>query len=158
MTPLASTLRRAHGWRAGAASFAVGALFSAGLVVSGMTLPAKVIGFLDLGAARGWDPSLALVMLGAIAVYATALRVITKRRAPLLEPKFYLPTKQDLDVRLIAGAALFGVGWGLGGVCPGPALVGLASGALPAVIFVVAMLGGMELFRIVDALRARSDG
>lgn len=151
MTPVvASSANTPSAVRNGIISFLVGAIFSAGLVISGMTLPAKVVGFLDV--ANGWDPSLAFVMLGAIAVYATAMRLITRRKAPLLEPKFYLPTRKDIDVRLVAGAAVFGVGWGLGGVCPGPGLVGAASGALPAVIFVVAMAGGMELFRIFEAL------
>jgi uncharacterized protein len=151
VTPIASPFpAMSAGLRAGAASFLVGILFAAGLVLSGMTLPAKVIGFLDLGG--GWDPSLAFVMAGAIVVYALAMRLITKRRRPIFEPKFYLPTRKDIDLRLVAGAAIFGAGWGLGGVCPGPALVGAASGALPAVVFVAAMFGGMELFRVFEAL------
>lgn len=153
MTPLAASTSRPSTARLGIISFFVGGIFSAGLIISGMTQPAKVVGFLDL--ASGWDPSLAFVMMGAIAVYATAMRVITRRKAPLLEPKFYLPTRKDIDARLVVGAALFGVGWGLGGVCPGPGLVGAASGALPAVIFVVAMFGGMELFRIFEALNRK---
>jgi uncharacterized membrane protein YedE/YeeE len=118
-----------------------GALFAVGLAVSGMTRPAKVVGFLDLSGA--WDPSLAFVMLGAIGVHFVATRLITRRARPLFEERFHLPTRKDLDARLLLGAALFGVGWGLGGFCPGPGLVSAASGSLPAFVFVVGMTLGM---------------
>lgn len=99
------------------AAFGTGALFAVGLAVSGMTKPSKVIGFLDIAGA--WDASLAFVMVGAIAVHFVAHRVVMRRPSPLFDEEFHLPTRKDLDVRLILGAALFGVGWGLGGFCPG---------------------------------------
>lgn len=125
------------------ASFGAGGLFGAGLVVSGMTRPAKVIGFLDVG--RNWDPSLALVMVGAIAVHMVLLRVILRRKAPLYDLRFHLPTRRDIDWRLVLGAAIFGAGWGLGGYCPGPGLVSLGAGLLPALVFIAAMALGMRL-------------
>ena len=119
-----------------------GALFGAGLLVSGMTQPARVIGFLDV--AGPWDPGLAFVMGGAVLIYAAALRWIRRRRpAPWFDVKFHLPERRDLDAPLILGAALFGIGWGLGGLCPGPAIVSAASGSLPGLAFVAAMLAGM---------------
>jgi uncharacterized membrane protein YedE/YeeE len=124
-----------------------GLLFGAGLVVSGMTLPDKVIGFLN-PFSGAWDPSLALVMVGAIGVHTLLLRVIVKRRAPVVDTKFHLPTRRDLDPKLIGGAALFGIGWGLGGVCPGPGLVGAVSLASPLLLFVGGMTLGMGLFRL----------
>lgn len=125
-------------------SFVSGLLFAIGLGISGMTRPVKVIGFLDFFGA--WDASLALVMVGAIAVYFVAYRISTGMRAPLFASKFGLPTLSDLDLKLILGAAIFGVGWGLGGFCPGPALTSLASGAAPILVFVVAMVLGMYLY------------
>jgi uncharacterized membrane protein YedE/YeeE len=118
-----------------------GALFGVGLGVSGMTQPSKVIGFLDV--AGHWDPSLAFVMIGAIAVHFVLLRLIVRRRAPLLDERFHLPTRDDLDAKLVLGAAIFGVGWGLGGFCPGPGVVSTASGGTTALVFVGAMLAGM---------------
>lgn len=126
-----------------ALSFGAGGLFAVGLGVSGMTKPAKVTGFLDLLGA--WDASLAFVMVGAIAVYFVAHRLITRRSRPLFDTRFHLPTRKDLDARLLIGAAIFGVGWGLGGYCPGPGLVAAATGALPAVVFVLSMAVGMKL-------------
>lgn len=120
-----------------------GVVFAIGLSVAGMTLPSKVIGFLDV--TGDWDPSLGFVMGGAVGVYAVASRLILRRGTPVLAPRFELPTRRDLDVRLLLGAALFGVGWGLSGYCPGPAVVGLAKGAQPTAIFVGAMLLGMLL-------------
>jgi uncharacterized membrane protein YedE/YeeE len=120
-----------------------GALFGAGLVVSGMTDPAKVIGFLDI--TRDWDPSLAFVMGGAVTVYALALRAIVKRARPWLDTRFHLPSRRDIDAPLVVGAALFGIGWGLGGFCPGPGIVAAAGGATTALVFVAAMLAGMLL-------------
>ena len=124
-----------------AAAFSTGALFAAGLAISGMTKPAKVVGFLDVSGA--WDASLAFVMLGAIAVHFIAYRLVMQRSAPLFDGKFHVPTRKDIDLRLMFGAALFGVGWGLGGFCPGPALVALGAGSLNAVVFVVGMTVGM---------------
>lgn len=120
-----------------------GAVFAVGLLLSGMTDPAKVIGFLD--PIRGWDPSLAFVMGGAVLVYTMLFRAIRQRARPWLDVTFHLPTRRDLDRRLILGSAVFGVGWGLGGLCPGPGLVAAASGSVAGILFVGAMLAGMLL-------------
>jgi uncharacterized protein len=120
-----------------------GALFGLGLAVSGMTNPAKVIGFLDF--AGGWDPTLAFVMGGALLVTIPAFRLILGRQRPILADGFALPTKTSLDARLLGGAALFGVGWGLSGFCPGPAVVALTTGLTPVFAFVAAMVAGMVL-------------
>ena len=125
------------------AAFACGLVFAAGLVAGGMTQPAKVVGFLDVTGA--WDPSLALVMGGALGTHALLRRFVLTRSRPLLAPAFSVPTRQDLDRRLVAGAAIFGVGWGLGGFCPGPALVALGGGMPAALVVVPAMLVGMLL-------------
>ena len=130
-------------------SLLAGLLFGVGLAVSGMTRPSKVIGFLDIGGS--WDPSLALVMVGAIAVHFVAYRLITRRSKPIFDDKFHLPTRRDADPRLIVGALLFGAGWGLGGFCPGPALVSAASGVFPAILFVAAMTAGMILEQATTA-------
>lgn len=135
-------------------SFASGLLFSVGLVVSGMTLPSKVVGFLDV--TSGWDPSLALVMIGAIAVHSVLFRVIMRRPSPVLEATFAVPTRKDIDAPLVVGAALFGVGWAIGGVCPGPGIVSAASGAGLGVVFVISMIAGMSLHRVYDAARVRA--
>ncbi len=123
------------------AAAAGGALFGAGLLVSGMTRPEKVVGFLDVTGA--WDPSLALVMAGAIAAHVVGRRLVQRRGAPLFGEHFHVPTRADLDPRLVAGAAIFGVGWGLSGYCPGPALVAAAGGVPPALLFVAAMTVGI---------------
>ncbi|MBX3228086.1 MAG: YeeE/YedE family protein [Labilithrix sp.] len=120
-----------------------GGLFGVGLVVSGMTKPAKVLGFLDVAGA--WDASLALVMVGAIGVHAAAYQWLRRRGAPLFAPRFDLPSRTGLDAPLLAGAAIFGVGWGLGGFCPGPALTSAAAHAPGAVAFVAAMSAGIVL-------------
>jgi len=119
-----------------------GALFGAGLIVSGMTRPARVIGFLaPLG---GWDPSLAFVMAGAVLAYAAAFRIIRRgRERPWFDVRFHVPARRDIDARLVLGAALFGVGWGLGGLCPGPGIVSAFAGSTSAMAFVIAMLAGM---------------
>jgi uncharacterized membrane protein YedE/YeeE len=109
-----------------------------------MTRPSRVQGFLDVGG--DWDPSLALVMVGAIAVHFVALRIIVRRRtAPLFDDRFHLPTRRDADPRLVVGALIFGTGWGIGGYCPGPAITSAASGMFPAIVFVAAMTAGMIL-------------
>lgn len=119
-----------------------GALFGVGLLISGMTQPARVVGFLDLAGA--WDPALGFVMGSAVITYAILFRVIRKRRKhPVFEPKFSLPTRRDLDLQLVLGSALFGIGWGLGGLCPGPGIVAAAGGSSTALAFVAAMLAGM---------------
>lgn len=117
-----------------------------------MTLPSKVVGFLDLAGA--WDASLAFVMIGAIAVHFVLYRVIARRRSPLFDASFHLPTRKDIDRRLVAGAALFGVGWGLGGFCPGPGLVSAGAGSLNAIVFVV----GMTLGMLLEQAAARGSG
>ena len=125
------------------AAFGCGLVFACGLVAGGMTQPSKVVGFLDVTGA--WDPSLALVMGGALGTHALLRRFVLARPRPLLAPTFYVPTRSDLDARLIAGAAIFGVGWGLGGFCPGPAIVALGAGMPAALVVVPAMLAGMLL-------------
>ncbi len=117
-----------------------GLLFGAGLLVSGMTMPSKVLGFLDV--AGDWDPSLAFVMVGGIGINLVLGRLLLKRAAPLWAPGFSLPTATAIDGPLVWGAVIFGIGWGLGGYCPGPALVTAAGGG-QALLFVAAMLVGM---------------
>lgn len=132
-----------------------GVLFGAGLVVSGMTLPDKVVGFLDMFGGS-WDPSLALVMAAAIAVHAAAYRWIKGRPSPLWAERWSLPTRRDIDGRLLLGAALFGAGWGLGGFCPGPGLLSLTGGGVSGIVFVLAMLGSMVgVGRVEAQLEAR---
>ncbi len=132
---------------------AAGLLFGAGLAISGMIDPEKVLGFLDVAGA--WDPSLAFVMAGGLAVTFVGYRVVLRRPAPLLEPRFQIPTRRDIDGRLVGGAALFGLGWGLVGLCPGPALSAIGLGGPSVWLFVAAMLAGMLGFRVVDRLRQR---
>jgi uncharacterized membrane protein YedE/YeeE len=128
----------------------VGVVFGLGLVISGMTRADKVITFLDV-ASGAWDPSLALVMVGAIAVHAVLFRVIVRRSSPLLDVKFHLPTRKDIDWRLLVGAGLFGIGWGLGGVCPGPGLVAAASFSSSMLLFVGGLIVGMAVFQKTNA-------
>jgi uncharacterized membrane protein YedE/YeeE len=136
-------------------AFVSGFIFAIGLGLGGMTQPAKVTAFLDF--AGNWDPSLAFVMGGAILVYAPLYRLIRRRPTPLFASTFSVPTRTDIDPRLPGGAALFGVGWGLGGFCPGPAVTSLASGHLSVVTFVASMLAGMYLFKLVDNLKMRRE-
>jgi len=128
--------------------FLAGLLFGWGLLLAGMTDPGKVLGFLDLAGA--WDPSLALVMGGAIAVAVFAFRGAGRRTRSFLGGALHLPRSRDIDGRLLAGAIVFGIGWGLAGFCPGPALVSMASGTPEALVFVVAMIAGMLAFDLVD--------
>lgn len=129
-------------------ALAAGTLFGLGLAVSQMVNPRKVLAFLDV--AGDWDPTLAFVMAGALAVTIPAFRVILKRRQPWFAADFSLPTRKDLEPRLMTGAALFGVGWGLVGFCPGPALTALVTGYASVVLFVAAMLAGAVLFQWLD--------
>ncbi|HLN85596.1 MAG TPA: DUF6691 family protein, partial [Candidatus Limnocylindrales bacterium] len=124
-------------------SFASGIIFGLGLAISEMINPARVIGFLDI--AGRWDPTLMFVMGGALAITLPAFALIFRRRRPLLDGQFFLPTRRDIDRPLLLGAALFGIGWGLGGFCPGPALAALASGSPGVFIFVLAMIIGQRL-------------
>ncbi|HEY0985872.1 MAG TPA: DUF6691 family protein [Kofleriaceae bacterium] len=119
-----------------------GALFGAGLVISGMTQPARITHFLD--PLHGWDPSLAFVMAGAVAVYAAGY-AWTRRRLdrPWFDIRFHVPARIDIDPQLVIGAAIFGIGWGLGGLCPGPGIVAAASGSTSAIAFALAMAAGM---------------
>jgi uncharacterized membrane protein YedE/YeeE len=132
-------------------SYGVGLTFGAGLLVSGMSQPAKVVGFLDV--LGDWDPSLAFVMGGAIAVHVLAYRLVTRMPHPLWAPKWGIPSRKDVDGRLLAGAALFGAGWGLGGYCPGPALTSVAAGAPETLLFTGSMLAGMWGFTLWEAAR-----
>ena len=144
---------RAHGGEI-VVSFLAGLLFGAGLLVSGMANPAKVLGFLDLFGA--WDPSLALVMAGAVGVGLVGFAFGGAKERSALGLPMRLPASAPIDRRLVAGAAVFGVGWGLAGFCPGPALVALATGSPRAILFVASMLAGMALFEMVDRRRARA--
>ena len=127
------------------AQFSIGLLFGAGLIVSGMSNPAKVLNFLDIAAisAGTWDASLAFVMAGAIAVTFIGFRLVTRRDRPVFGDTFHLPTAQDIDGRVLAGPAIFGIGWGLAGFCPGPAFTALGGGTVDAALFVTSMLIGM---------------
>jgi len=133
--------------------FAVGLLFGIGLIVSGMTDPSKVLGFLDLFGA--WDPSLAFVMGGAILVGVFAFAVARKRTTSFLGGAMRLPHATDIDRRLVLGGIAFGAGWGLAGFCPGPALVSLGAGEVKAAVFVLAMLAGMALFELFEWFQGR---
>lgn len=133
--------------KSGVVAFLAGVLFAVGLAVSGMTQPAKVIGFLDVTGA--WDPSLAFVMIGAIGVHFVARRWILRRSAPLGAAAFDEPTLTKIDAPLVVGALIFGVGWGISGYCPGPAIVTLGTGSLPGVVFFAAMASGMWAHRFV---------
>ena len=136
-----------------ALQFLVGLLFGLGLLLSGMTDPGKVLAFLDLGGA--WVPSLALVMGGAVAVGLVGFRLARDRTHAILGNRMQPPDVRTLDRRLVVGSLAFGVGWGLAGFCPGPALVSVAAGQTQAALFVLAMLAGMALFEWLQRLRAR---
>ncbi len=127
----------------------VGFIFSVGLGISGMTQPQKVFGFLDIFG--NWDPSLIFVMIGAIIVHFIAFRIIKKNQKPLFSNHWHVPTKNEITPALIIGSTLFGIGWGLGGYCPGPAIVSLASSEIRPIIFVISMICGMYLFKILDS-------
>lgn len=129
----------------------VGLVFGFGLLLSGMANPDKVLSFLDLAGA--WDPSLALVMGGAILVGAIAFTVAGNRKTSFLGEEIRIPTKTRLDQRLVVGSLGFGVGWGLAGFCPGPALVAVGAGEIKAIVFVMAMLAGMSLFELIERQR-----
>lgn len=132
-----------------ASSFAAGLLFGLGLIISQMVNPAKVLAFLDIFG--NWDPSLAFVMGGAVLVSALGYAYAKRRGVPVLAPKLEIPTRRDLEPRLLTGAAIFGIGWGLVGLCPGPALTILPFGHWQAFVFVAALLAGMAIFRFVPA-------
>ena len=129
-------------------SLLAGLVFGIGLIVSGMANPAKVLGFLDL--AGRWDPSLALVMAGALSVGLIAFAVAKRRTQSFLGTEMKLPKARDIDRRLVGGGLLFGIGWGVAGFCPGPAVVALGMGEAKAVVFAVAMLVGMSVFALLE--------
>ena len=129
-------------------AFAGGLLFGTGLIISGMTDPSKIIGFLDVAGA--WDPSLAFVMCGAVLVGFIAFRFARRRTASFLGGAMHLPNTRQIDRPLILGSLAFGVGWGLAGYCPGPAVVAFGAGQDKAVVFLVAMIAGMALYEAAD--------
>ena len=129
-------------------SFIVGLIFGIGLILAGMTNPAKVIGFLDITGT--WDPSLAFVMGGAILVAIVAFRFANKRTVNFLGGAMRMPTSDMIDKRLVIGSLLFGAGWGMAGFCPGPAITSIGTGNPKAVIFVIAMIAGMAIFELAD--------
>ena len=140
----------------GVAAFAAGLVFGVGLILSGMTDPGKVIGFLDL--AGNWDPSLAFVMAGAILVAFFAFRLAARRTRSFLSGAMHLPQRRDIDARLVGGSIVFGIGWGMAGFCPGPALVSFASGVEPAAVFVAAMLFGMAVHITFERIFRKPQG
>jgi uncharacterized membrane protein YedE/YeeE len=127
----------------GVPAYVAGLIFSVGLGLSGMTRPSKVIGFLDFSGK--WDPSLLVVMASAVGVYGMGYHLVVRRARPLLDDRFYIPPRGRLDPTALIGGAIFGVGWGLGGYCPGPALVSIATGAAPVLLFVAAMALGLAV-------------
>lgn len=133
-------------------TFIAGLIFGAGLTVSQMVNPTKVIAFLDI--TGDWDPSLAFVMGGALLVTFIGYKFVLKSRTPFFDERFRLPTRKDIDGPLIIGAALFGIGWGLAGLCPGPALASLSFAGQNGLIFVASMLGSIAAFRMVKARRS----
>jgi uncharacterized membrane protein YedE/YeeE len=137
-------------------AFVAGLVFGLGLIVAGMANPAKILGFLDI--AGKWDPSLALVMAGAIAVGLVAFTLARRRTVSALGSPMQLPSARTLDARLVGGSLMFGIGWGLAGFCPGPAIVALGAGYAKAAVFVIAMLLGMGVFELIEHYRARADG
>jgi hypothetical protein len=133
------------------ASFGCGLIFGAGLLISGMSEPEKVLGFLDIFGA--WDATLAFVMAGAVAVATIGFTLARRRAAPVLAPKYFWPERNEIDAPLVIGAILFGIGWGLVGICPGPALVNLAGLSQPILVFVAAMAVGMLAYERYRAWR-----
>jgi len=144
------TLTKSH-----LAAFLSGLVFATGLVLSGMTQPEKVIGFLRV--TRDWDPSLAFVMIGAILVHSLAYHLWLKgKKQPILAPTFNIPTNKKIDGRLLLGASLFGLGWGLGGFCPGPAVVSVMSLNSSTTLFMLSMVSGMVIFHFYESWRQKA--
>lgn len=141
------------------AALACGLLFGVGLTISQMINPAKVLSFLDVAAipSGGWDPSLALVLIGAVVTTLIGYRMVFRHRHPLLAEAFTLPARRDIDARLVSGSVLFGAGWGLVGLCPGPAIAVLGIDGLGALVFVLAMLAGMAAYHLGFERRRRSE-
>lgn len=137
-------------------SLLVGLVFGTGLIIAGMADPSKVLGFLDV--VGNWDPSLALVMAGAIAIGLVTYRLAGRRTVSLLGKPMNVPVVENVDRRLVIGSALFGIGWGLAGICPGPSFVLLGIGSAKGLVFVMAMLAGMVLFELYQRFdRTRRD-
>jgi len=134
-------------------ALAAGLVFGIGLLVSGMADPAKVLGFLDV--AGRWDPTLLVVMATAVPVAAIAHRIADRRKATFFGVAINLPQTRDIDRRLVAGAVVFGAGWGLVGLCPAPALLTVGAGRLPGIVFAIAMLAAMAAFEIIERMRAQ---
>ena len=132
-------------------SLICGFIFALGLGISGMTQPQKVIGFLDIFG--HWNPSLAFVMIGAIGVHALSYLIANKKSSPALDSQFHIPQKSSIDWKLVTGSFIFGIGWGLGGFCPGPAITSLASGSSTVVVFLVAMMSGMLFMNFLKKQR-----
>lgn len=132
----------------GLVSFVTGLLFALGLGYSGMTQTHVVKGFLDI--LGDWNLNLMGVMIGAIAVHSIVFQLLKGKKSPILDTKFYLPTRKDIDKKLLTGTAIFGVGWGWAGICPGPGIVSLVSGQMSMVIFVISMLAGMIVFKFTE--------
>ncbi|MFM8466301.1 MAG: DUF6691 family protein [Oxalobacteraceae bacterium] len=133
------------------ASFMIGLIFGLGLILGGMTDPSKVIGFLDISGS--WDPSLAFVMGGALLVGVIAFRFARHRTANFFGGAIRMPTKNDIDKRMVIGSLLFGLGWGMAGFCPGPAITSMGTGNTKALLFVLAMIAGMALFEGIERYR-----
>lgn len=136
------------------AAFVTGLLFAVGLVVGGMTQPSKVVGFLDFFG--DWDPSLIFVMGGAVTVHTLLYRLVLKRKSPIFADAFQIPTRRDFTLPLVVGSGLFGIGWGLGGFCPGPGLASLPSFGAEAAVFVGSMAVGMLGYKWLSSIRPRS--
>ena len=137
--------------RALISSFLAGGLFGAGLLVSEMTNPAKVLGFLDIFGL--WDPSLLLVMLGAVPTAFVGYQIVLRREKPVFSDMFHLPTSKDIDRKLVWGSVIFGIGWGLGGLCPGPAIASASFAGPDIVLFITAMLVGIFAGRLINKLQ-----
>ncbi|SDU44043.1 DUF6691 family protein [Stappia sp. ES.058] len=135
-------------------AFAIGLVFGIGILVSGMANPAKVLNFFDV--AGTWDPSLGFVMGGALIVTAIGFRLVLSRSHPLLANGFAIPTRQDVDLRLLGGAAIFGVGWGITGFCPGGVIPALGLGRMEPAIFVAALIAGMLMVKLIESARTRA--
>jgi uncharacterized membrane protein YedE/YeeE len=140
--------------KANITAFIVGIVFAMGFGFAGLTRPETIIGFLDF--TGDWQHEVMLVMGAAVIVTFITYRLIFRRSSPVLAPKFGVPTRRDLDGRLITGAVMFGAGWGLIGFCPGPAIASLASGSLPILVWLAALVAGMLLFRVWDRMRLRT--
>lgn len=131
-----------------------GLIFGIGLIISGMTNPKKVMDFLDI--TGQWDPSLAFVMIGAIAVTSIAFVIAKQRSKPICSTEFQIPSNRTIDKRLVGGSLVFGIGWGIAGICPGPAFVLVGTGSTEGVLFLISLLIGMFIFELIERYRAKN--